>query len=235
MSILTQGIRRFGQKALAAWLPNSCLLCGGDAGAILCPGCISDLPILDGPGCRCCAEPGVAGELCGHCLAQAPHFDETTALYRYDFPLDRLIHAFKYRNRLALAAWFGDALGNALAGRRFDRIIPLPLHPARLRERGFNQSGEIARVMSRHLAVPLDLDSCRRWRPTLPQAELSIKDRGANVRGAFECTADLAGGRILLVDDVMTSGATLNECARVLKLHGAAAVETAVVARAGLH
>jgi predicted amidophosphoribosyltransferase len=106
------------------------------------------------------------------------------------------------------------------------------LHPDRLRERGFNQSAEIARAVSRQTGIPLALASLVRTRPTPPQAALPLKERAGNVRGAFECGADLAGRRVLLVDDVMTSGATLRECARVLKLHGAATITVAVVARA---
>lgn len=232
MSILTQGIRLLCRKAAAACLPNACLMCGGDSEAVVCPDCRADLPLLPPARCPCCAEPTSRGERCGNCLARPPHFDRATAAYRYDFPLDRLIHGLKYGGQLALAGWFGHQLAGALAGERADRLIPLPLHPLRLQERGFNQSGEIARAISRRLSIPLDLDICRRTRPTSPQAGLPIGERAANIRGAFECIADLSGERILLVDDVMTSGATLNECARILKLHGAASIGVAVVARA---
>lgn len=235
MSILTRALHRLGHKVLAACLPNCCLLCGTDSESLLCPACIADLPSLPAGRCPLCAEPTSRGERCGHCLTRAPHFDGTIALYRYDFPVDRLIHAFKYGGQLALAGWLGHRLGDALTGHACDRIIPMPLHPARLKQRGFNQSGEIARAVSRRLRLPLDLSSCRRSRSTSPQAELPLKERGANVRGAFECVADLSGQSILLIDDVMTSGATLNECARVLKLHGAARVDAAVVARAVQH
>lgn len=232
MSILTQGLFRFCRNALEGCLPNSCLLCGSDSTSLLCPGCMADLPLLPAARCPQCCEPTARGERCGHCLAQPPHFDGATAFYRYDFPLDRLIHAFKYGGQLSLAAWFGRQLADAVTGRGFDRIIPMPLHPSRLRERGFNQSGEIARVVGHQLGISLDVWSCCRSRPNPPQAELPLTQRAANVRGVFECIADLSGQRILLIDDVMTSGATLNECARVLKLHGASSVEAAVVARA---
>ena len=232
MSILTQGLRRLCRKALDAVLPNFCLLCGADAPDLLCPGCQADLPELPYARCPRCCEPTFEGEHCGRCLSDPPSFDTATALYRYDFPLDRLVHALKYGGRMPLAGWFGGLLAQALAGRHFDSIIPLPLHPSRLRERGFNQSGEIARVVGRRLGLAVDIGSCRRWRPNAPQAGLPLSERAANVRGAFECVTDLSGQQVLLIDDVMTSGATLGECARMLKLHGAARVEVAVVARA---
>lgn len=232
MSILTQGLRGLCRKAVDAVLPNSCLLCGADASDMLCAGCHADLPTLPSARCPRCCEPTPGGEHCGRCLAGPPHFDATTALYRYDFPLDRLVHGLKYGGQLSLAGWFGALLAQALAGRQFDSIIPLPLHPSRLQERGFNQSGEIARVVGRRLGLAVDNHSCRRWRPNVPQAELPLAQRAANVRGVFECVSDLRGRQVLVIDDVMTSGATLSECARTLKLHGAARVEVAVVARA---
>lgn len=232
MSILTQGLPRFCRRALEVLLPNSCLLCGLDSEAILCPSCFGDLPRLSADRCPRCAEPTQGSEICGSCLRQPRHFDATTALYRYEFPVDQLIHVFKYEGRLALGHWFARQLAEALAGHGYDRIIPMPLHPVRLAERGFNQSGEIARTLGRLLHVPLDQGSCHRTRANLPQAGLPLGERVANVRGIFECTADLSGLRILLVDDVMTSGATLDECSRILKIHGASHIGIAVVARA---
>lgn len=232
MSILPQGPLRLFRKGVEACLPNSCLLCGGDAGDILCGGCTDDLPRLPLHRCPQCAEPTFRGVRCGHCLSTPPAFDATTVLYRYDFPLDRLVHALKYNGQLSLAGWFGRLIADELAGSGFDRIIPMPLHPSRVLERGFNQAGEIARAVGRQISAFVDVRSCRRWRSNQPQALLPLAERAANVRGIFECIADLSGQRILLVDDVMTSGATMNECARVLKLHGAASVEAAVIARA---
>lgn len=232
MSILTQGAVRFFHTALAMCLPNSCLLCGSDSPAVLCQDCAEDLPALPPGRCPRCAQPTFRSEHCGACLARPFHFCRSTALYRYDFPLDRLVHGLKYGGQLPLASWFGLQLADALAGSPFDRIIPMPLHAARLAHRGFNQSAEIAKPVGCGLGVPVDLRSCRRTRPTALQAGLPLAERAGNVRGAFECVADLTGQHILLIDDVMTSGATLDECARVLKLHGAAEVHAAVIARA---
>lgn len=232
MSILPQALCELCRNGLRACLPNSCVLCGQDSDDLVCHDCEDDLPTLPAPNCPRCAEPISAGGPCGHCLRQPPHFDSTTALYRYDFPMDRLVHALKYDGRLSLAEWFGSRLARQLGNRPFDRIIPMPLHPDRLRERGFNQAAEIARTVGRLLGIPLDIVLCRRSRPSLPQARLPLGSRSANVRGIFECIGDLSEQHILLLDDVMTSGATLDECARTLKLHGAATVDAAVIARA---
>lgn len=230
MSILPHPVRailhRLGQS-----LPQSCLLCGTSAPEILCADCQKDLPRMGGLLCPQCAEPTSVGERCGRCLHRPPHFDRTMAVFRYDFPLDALIQALKYGHQLALAPWLGKRLSDIVEG-DYDAMLPLPLHPDRLRERGFNQAGEIARMVSRSRNLPLALDLLRRERPTDPQAGLAHDQRPANVRNAFACSTDLSGRRLLLVDDVMTTGATLDEAARTLKLHGAARVDVAVVARA---
>lgn len=235
MSILTQALYRFGQKAAGICLPNSCLLCGTDSDHLVCADCACDLPFLPAACCPQCAEPTLQGELCGHCLSNSPYFDSTVALYRYAFPVDRLVHSLKYGHQLAVAAWFGRRLAAALNDRGFGLILAMPLHPDRLRSRGFNQSQEIARTVCRRLGIPGGHGILQRRRATSPQADLPFKDRADNVRGAFECLTDVSGHHILVVDDVMTSGATMNECARVLKIHGAAKVTAAVVARALRH
>lgn len=240
MSILTQGpgaaLLRLGRRIAHSLLPASCLLCGADSDdAAVCSACTADLSPLSGPGCPQCAEPTTHGERCGRCLATPPAFDATVALYRYEFPADRLVHALKYGHQLAVARWFGQQLATTLTGNACDIVIPLPLHRDRLRERGFNQSAEIGRALAGALGKPQLTGVLHRARATRPQADLALKERAGNVRGAFAATADLAGRRILLVDDVMTSGATLDEAARILKMHGAAAVIAGVVARAVRH
>lgn len=237
MSILPQAVKlaliRLRRLRPAALLPASCVLCGADGAApVLCPGCAADLPLLPAARCPQCAEPTTHGERCGRCLAVPPHFDATTAIFRYDFPLDRLVHALKYGHQLGIAAWLGDCLAGAATDSPGEVVVPLPLHPARLRSRGFNQSAEIARSLAARLGRPVAYDLLQRRRDTGPQAALPLKERAANVRRAFECSRDAAGASFLLVDDVMTSGATLDEAARTLKLHGARTVGVAVVARA---
>lgn len=236
MSILPQAligsVKHLASRCQAAMLPGSCLLCGGDSAAhLLCSGCLADLPAAPERSCPQCGEPTTHGERCGACLREPPHFAQTIAVWRYDFPLNRVIQALKYRHQIAIARWLGEALAARLTAAG-QLIVPLPLHRERIRERGFNQSMEIARALARKLCLPLTADCLLRQRPTLPQADLEYRERQRNVRGAFTCTADLTGRSVILVDDVMTTGATANECARVLGLHGARDITVAVAARA---
>jgi ComF family protein len=235
MSILTQS-KRLLARAADGLLAQDCLLCGqASGGEILCPACDDDLPRSSSPRCPRCALPTVRGEICGRCLAHPPYYDRTLAVFDYAFPLDKLIQAFKYGHRLPLAAYLGrESARLALESGQdssADLVVPLPLHPARLRERGFNQALELARPVAKALGLPLDFRVCARIRHTPAQAGLPWKQRKKNIRGAFRCTHDLPGRRILLVDDVMTTGASLDECARTLKRHGAAEVTLLVVAR----
>lgn len=237
MSILPYPVRQSLDQRLLRLVPcGSCLLCGADSNSdLLCAACQDDLPGMPTFRCPQCAMPTTHGERCGACLVQMPHFSACHALYPYEFPADRLVQLLKYGHQLALAPWFAKQLAPLLLSRQADLIIPLPLHPHRLRERGFNQAGEISRALGNCLKLPVDRSSLARSRATPPQAALAHKDRQANVKGAFECRSDLSGKSILLIDDVLTTGATANECARVLKLHGAQRVEVAVVARAYRH
>lgn len=221
--------RRFGNSLL----PGSCLLCSADCRHdLLCPACATDLPPVPEQRCPRCADCTTHGEHCGACLKDTPHFDRTTAAFRYDFPVDRVIHALKYGHQLAVASWSGRQLAQCLTDAEVDLVVPLPLHPERLCQRGFNQSAEIARGVGNCLNLPVDRKSMIRSRATPPQADLPHKARQRNVRGAFECRTDFTGKRLLLIDDVMTTGASVNECARVMKLHGAASVVVGVIARA---
>lgn len=212
-------------------LPQSCLLCLADSGdQLLCPTCRGSLPRLAATGCPTCAAPTPHGETCGACLKNPPHFDATIAAFAYAFPMDKLVQQLKYAHRLAIADFFaGELLARELPA--VDLIAPLPLSPHRLRERGFNQAVEIARPMARALGLPLLLDGCLRIRDTAPQAMLPWKERRKNVRHAFACTIDLSGKSLLVVDDVMTTGASLDEFARTLKDHGAARITNCVAAR----
>lgn len=231
MAILTQTAQRICRTFAGLWTQD-CLLCGApSAERPLCPACEDDLPRLSRH-CPRCALPTIGGEICGRCLRKAPFFDTADAVFTYSFPIDKLVQSFKYGQRLLLGEYFGHALAELATNLAFDRIIPLPLHPSRLRQRGFNQALELARPISRLSATIIDTDSCRRCRATAAQAELPWRARAANVRGAFDCRADLNGQRLLLVDDVLTTGASLNELARVVKLHGASAVSVLVLARA---
>ena len=212
-------------------LPQHCLLCGADARERpLCADCYAELPWLPKLHCPQCAMPTSTGNLCGGCLAHPPRFDAVTAAFIYAWPLASLIHHYKYAGNLALARLLGEALA-AKTTSGVDRIIPLPLTPARLRERGFNQAQEIARVVSRATGIALASDACRRVRDSAPQATLPWKERAKNIRGAFVCDADLTGMRVAVIDDVLTTGATLNELARNLRQAGAIEIHGWVVAR----
>ena len=216
-------------RGIRAALPQDCLLCGAASDdAPLCGPCRDELPALP-QACPVCAMPSSLGEICGTCLRHPPQFDITVAAWRYAYPVDRLVQALKFHGRLALASLFADVLASLV--KRVDVVVPMPLHPARLTERGFNQAAEIARHLTGKLGTGFALQGASRIRRTLPQTNLPLAERARNVRGAFACTLDLTGARIAVVDDVMTTGATLGELAKVLKRSGAARVENWVVAR----
>jgi ComF family protein len=212
------------------WGGQDCELCGATSGrAFLCAGCAADLPLLP-EHCPRCALPSPGNAVCGACLWHASHFDATIALWRYEFPCDRMVQSLKYRARLALAGFFGARLASC-AVLQAQLIVPMPLHPSRLAGRGFNQALEIARALARRRAIPVATRMVRRVKNTSPQADLPYEKRAKNVRGAFACDLDLDGLTVAVVDDVMTTGATLDELARTLKRAGAARVENWVVAR----
>jgi ComF family protein len=169
---------------------------------------------------------------CGACIADPPHYDASCAAFVYAYPVDALIQALKYGGQLALAGLFAHKLHQRIGeAAGVDLIVPLPLHPARLAERGFNQAAEIAKALSRLTGIAMDAQLGRRVRNTAPQTDLPWPARVANMRQAFACEQDLAGLSVAVVDDVMTTGATLDEFARTLKRSGAARVENWVVAR----
>jgi ComF family protein len=220
-------------KIVHAILPHHCALCGaGTPNRLLCTGCDADLSHYRAPACPICALPTPGGQVCGACLQHPPAFDRTLAAFSYHFPIDRLLHGFKYSGNLALIEVLAKPLAQLAADHpKPDLLMPMPLHPGRLKERGFNQSLEIAKKISRWLDIPLSADVCQRTRDTPTQAGLKWKERRRNVRGAFACDLDLTGKKIAVLDDVMTTGATLNEISRVLRGRGAAEVSAWVVAR----
>ena len=223
-------------RIASAWgrvlLPRVCFLCGGLAeGARLCAACAEQLPEKPVAHCPVCALPSVDDVVCGRCQREPPAFDNTIAAYLYVFPVDRMVQALKYRADLSLAAYLGRALCGVLPSPEYDLVVPMPLHARRLRERGFNQAVEIARPFARMHALRLDSRSVRRVLDTPPQADLPWRERKANMRGAFACDARLDDQRVLVIDDVMTTGASLNALALALKAAGAARVDNLVIAR----
>ena len=226
----TRLLNSCAQVAHAA-LPQHCLLCGASAPKQpLCKDCHAGLPWLTLTRCPQCALPTHAGNVCGACLSHPPRFDAVTAAFVYAWPLSTLIHHYKYAGNLALTRPLADALAR-LISTPVDVIVPMPLAPLRLRERGFNQALELARFLSRATGLPLAAGACRRVRDSAPQAALPWQDRAKNIRGAFVCDADLSGKRVAVIDDVLTTGATLNELARNLRKAGALEIHGWVVAR----
>jgi ComF family protein len=235
MSIFTPGtVSAFFARALS----QDCALCGVRSRDSLCNACHRDLPDRDASVCPCCNAGSVQNQLCGACLSDPPHFDRTISAFRYAYPLDRLVQAYKFNANLNLLPLFAKALTRAV--RNEDReslptlVIPLPLAPKRLAERGFNQSALLGDAVAKALGIRFEARGMLRIRETPPQAGLSRAARLKNVRGAFDCAQRLDGLRVAVVDDVMTTGATLSEAAKALKKAGAVHVSAWVLARARL-
>ena len=197
-----------------------------------CEACDASLPYLNTPHCPICALPTLQGETCGRCLSDPPAFAHTTTVFSYTFPLDKLIQAMKFGEQLALANTFAEKLAHRTTPHNLpDYVIAMPLHPNKLRERGFNQSLLLAKKISHELNIKLLPNACQRVRDTLAQSSLKWKERDKNVRDAFRCEVDLTGKRIAVVDDVMTTGASLNALAKVIKKAGATEISAWVIAR----
>ena len=217
--------------------PPTCLLCGdqGDGRLDLCADCRLDLPYLQGA-CPCCGLPltGTSSQSCGSCQQKAPPYDVVVTAFRYEEPVRHLIHSLKFGSRHAHARLLGLLLAERV-GQQADLpelIIPIPLHPARYRERGFNQSLEIARVVSAETGIPLDYSLCKRLRRTEAQTRLSAEERRKNIRNAFGLTGPLRTRHVAILDDVMTTGATVGELSLALRQAGAQRVEVWACARA---
>jgi len=219
------------EGAATALFPQQCFACGVASGSdVLCRACFAGLPGAGAARCPVCAIPQPLGEICGDCLRHPPSFDATRAALDYGFPVDKLVQALKYGHRLASSRLFVDLMA-ALPVPQADLVMPMPLHSVRLASRGFNQAAELARPLAKCWGLPVLLDGIVRDVDTRPQAGLPWKERTANVRGAFRVTSRVEGLRVVVVDDVMTTGATLAELARTLKDVGAVSVENRVVAR----
>jgi ComF family protein len=227
------------KKAQMLAYPATCILCGapGEGDRDLCDGCHQDLPHNHHP-CRRCALPlpdaAPPHALCGECLKQPPPFDGCRAALRYESPVNHLISGLKFHGRLSYGRLLAELLGSYLEqgiGGLPQLLIPVPLHPSRLRERGFNQALELAHPLGRRFNIPVDIKSCIRCRATEPQSGLDRKDRRRNIRGAFEIAAEIGADHVVLVDDVVTTGNTVNELARLLHRQGVEQIEVWAVAR----
>ncbi len=208
-----------------------CVLCGSmNHHGLWCEACDIALPLIPPLHCPICALPTLQGEICGHCLEQPPRYTRTVAVFAYRHPVDRLIGQLKYHEQLSLANLFAEKIAQKIDPARIpDFIIPMPLHPAKLRSRGFNQAQLIAAPLARTLDRPLLPLACRRLRDTPSQTSLPWRERIKNVRDAFGCGTDFSGKHVALVDDVLTTGASMNELAKAL--HGGCEISVWVVAR----
>ncbi len=228
---------RKGFKRGITWGVQDCALCGGPAEAsgerLLCMGCNVSLPAHPVDACAQCGVASPGALVCGDCLSDPPAFDDVVTVFAYRFPLDQLIQSFKYASNLALADFFVQKLVSCVQDHPLPQaLVAMPLARRRLTERGFNQALLIAEKAAQRLCLPVERTALVRIRETLPQSGLPWKERRANVKGAFACATDMTGRHIALVDDVMTTGATLNEAAKVLKKQGAARITAWVIARA---
>ncbi|HLI27499.1 MAG TPA: ComF family protein [Chloroflexota bacterium] len=225
--------RAWGAAAALLW-PARCLGCGR-RDAPFCPACWAALPRLRPPLCPRCSKPERGGMLCAACRRRDPALSAVRAACAYQGAVVPAVQRLKYRHERHLVAALGRLLLECLAARplAIDALLPVPLDARRARWRGFNQSALLAAEVAGALGCPLLADGLRRTRLTRPQVGLSARERRANVRAAFACPSRgaVAGRRLLLVDDVMTTGATLEACAGALRAAGAAAVYGLVVAR----
>jgi ComF family protein len=234
---------RAARQALDLVLPPLCLVCRapvGDAHS-LCPACWSAMRFIGPPYCDRCGLPfeheQATGGVCPGCLAHPPAFARARAVLRYDEASKKLILRFKNADRVhaapALARWLARAGSDLVAAS--DVIVPVPLHWRRLLRRRYNQSALIAKALARQAGLDWAPDALRRLRPTPSQGGLSARQRRANVRGAFAVSPrqrpKIAARRILLIDDVLTTGATLDAAAKALRRAGAAEVAALAVAR----
>lgn len=230
---------------LSRLLTGHCKLCGSlnvhnNENIELCPECYKALPWLP-VACPRCASPIQTGAnnncLCGQCQTQPPAFDNSLALFHYQTPMDHLIQGLKFHGQLSHARLLGNLMAKYFENKKhnIDCIIPVPLHPKRLRQRGFNQALELARPIAQRLQLNIDTQHCRRLRHTDGQADLSLSKRHSNVHNAFSVSPQLKWQHVVIVDDVMTSGQTVNALANALKQSGVKEVSVWSCCRATIH
>ncbi len=226
--------------------PRICVVCGavlsGNRKSCFCSKCLSRISFIKPPICSCCGFPfidyGGADHFCSECISLPQYFSIARSVGRYETSLRDAIHQFKYKGKIAV----GETLGKLMAEYEYDSfsiedyslIVPVPLHPRRLRERGFNQSVVLAREIAGEHSISLDFTILKRMIYTEPQVNLDRKKRGSNVKGAFKImdSEGVKGERVILIDDVYTTGSTVRECARVLIRSGVAEVAVLTLARA---
>ncbi len=235
---VSSGAARLVNAAIDLLFPKRCVGCDRE-GAFLCQECLAELPLLEPPFCFICGQPGrLMMRLCPGCWERPLEIDGIRAPYRMEGAIRQAVHALKYQYVRALSPDMGRLLAEFIAASPdlsgpADVLVPVPLHPRRERNRGYNQSLLLARETGKAVGLPVEDGALRRSRHTPSQARsASQKERRANVAEAFVAEAALAQGRrILLIDDVCTTGATLEACAIALKEAGAASVWGLTLAR----
>lgn len=226
-------------------LPSACVLCDvGTKGPLdLCGACMLDLPWLQTV-CVRCAQPlsleYSVEKICGVCLRQQPFFNKTVAMFSYQEPIKKLITGIKFQKKLVYAKLLGELFVQRLStayhkDRWPEIIIPVPLHRLRLQERGFNQAVELAKPISKKFKIKVDLHSCQRILATTAQMDLPATERYANVKNAFAIKARLKAKHVAILDDVMTTGNTVNELSKVLYKNGVARIDVWCCARTDLN
>lgn len=232
------------REVSAVCFPRVCVACGApdpEASPHLCWECQREVPLLRRPFCERCGDP-IAGRSdhayeCALCARREPTFESARSAARYEGPCARAVRALKYHGATwvadDLAGWMESVVRAEWPGAEFDFLTPVPLHARRRREREYNQAELLARALGRRLGRPVRPGALRRVRATPSQTRLTVKERADNMKNAFEAgrLRALAGARVLLVDDVMTTGATLHDAARALRQGGAAEVRAVTVAR----
>jgi len=241
----TQWVLKIQRALFDLIFPSQCKICGGVLGAAkwVCKGCLGNTRFISPPYCDCCGIPlsplflEVERPLCKECQSRPMYFREARAVALYKGVMRECIHLFKYEKKEALSKPLGELMIESMndywGGKSFDLIISVPLHPARKRERGFNQAELLARAIKEHLALPLDIHSLRRIKPTTSQTTLNRRERLQNVKGAFQAKDKSAffKKKILLIDDLFTTGATIDECSRIMIEAGAQEVYALTLAR----
>ena len=226
-------------------LPSQCPCCekfleGGQQG--FCSNCLSEIHWIEPPFCSICGIPFIIKETenhpCGACVTHKKYFTMARASGAYDGSLQKVIHDWKYNGKTHLTPFFTEWMTEGLTRYwepgSFDLLIPVPLHPHRLKERGFNQALLLVKELSRHTGIPYRKTILQKKKPTIPQVILSGVEREKGVRGAFHVIGEeeLEGKGVLLIDDVYTTGATVNECSKVLLREGAKRVDVLTLAHA---
>ena len=218
------------QRVRGRALPQSCFFCGDSSDETVCAPCANDLPPLAAHVCPRCQLDAANGQVCGRCLKKPPVWQHLVAQWRYEFPLDTAMVSAKYHHAFAIYRW-AAAQRTAWPFAAHATLIPVPLAALRLQSRGYNQAQLIAEEMAKRFDLKVDADAAIRIRETAIQQRLNWSERRHNVRSAFVATRSFAGESVVLIDDVLTTGATLNSLARALLDAGAARVDAFVLAR----